>query len=218
MAAATSSPLLLALCSVSLLVIGGPRMAAAAVPSPYPALHGGSRSGAAPPNGASPDPLSDYVWDLAGLPDPFAYQSFVDLPVQATSAPTSAFSGVESMLTKESAVHVRAPGLITVKFAQEAACWVEFESAGLAASGAKLDMTISENRLPGEVHNLRPKAYGGNGSSGGAASYRLEPNKQLYEGVRYIFINVTDAGSGAGWRCLLPRSLGVPTATLTNRV
>ena len=41
----------------------------------------------------------------------------------------------------------------------------------LAASGAGLDMTISENRLPGEVHNLKPKKYNN--------TYRLEPNNQL---------------------------------------
>lgn len=65
---------------------------------------------------------------------------------------------------------------------------MEFESEGLAASGATLDMTLSENRLPGEVHNLKPKAHN--------STYRLEPNNQLYEGVRYLFVNVTAAGSG----------------------
>ena len=65
---------------------------------------------------------------------------------------------------------------------------------GLSASGAKLDMTLSENRLPGEVHNLQPKAYNATGTT----TYRLEPNNQLYEGVRYVFINVTASGS-APW-------------------
>ena len=87
---------------------------------------------------------------------------------------------------------MRAAGLITAKFAQEGACWVEFDSDGFERSGAKMDMTISENRLPGEVHNLHPSAHNG--------TYRLEPNNQLYEGIRYVFINVTSVGKG---RCFL---------------
>lgn len=74
------------------------------------------------------------------------------------------------------------------------ACWVEFDSDGLGTSGAKVDMTLSENRLPGEVHNLQPKVY----NTTDYATYRLEPNNQLYEGVRYVFINVTAAGN-AQW-------------------
>jgi alpha-L-rhamnosidase len=152
--------------------------------NPYQLLHGGARTGSKV--AASPDPLVDYKWDLSSI-DRFVYQTFVDQPVSATAEPAAAFSGVGGMTSAASEVPVRGAGLITAKFAQEGACWVEFESKGFAASGAKIDMTISENRLPGEVHNLVPKAHNG--------TYRLEPNNQLYEGVRYIFMNVTDPGS-----------------------
>jgi hypothetical protein len=163
--------------------------AAAAPPAlgPYPLLHGGARTGAKVPS--SPDPLVDYKWDMSSI-DRFAYQTFVDQPVSALAEPAAAFSGVGSMTSAGSTAAVHAAGVITARFPQEGACWVEFESKGLAASGAKMDMTISENRLPGEVHNLQPKAHNG--------TYRLEPNNQLYEGVRYIFINVTAPGS-APW-------------------
>jgi alpha-L-rhamnosidase len=213
--------------------------AAAAAPpplvplNPYPKVHGGAASGGKV--AASPDPMVDYKWDLASLPDPFAYQSFTTLPVQASAEPASAFAGTESLTSAGGAVKVHGAGLITLKFAQEAgaptislcisvvcvdfveppeltrspggrcaACWVQFDSADFGAAssggGAKLDMTLSENRLPGEVHNLQPKAYNSTtGASGTTTTYRLEPNNQLYEGVRYVFINVTSAGSSAPW-------------------
>ena len=160
--------------------------------SPYPKVHGGSRAGAKV--AASPDPLVDYRWELQALPDPFAYQSFTGLPIVASAEPAAAFEGRATVASAGSTVHVHGQGVITVKFAQEAACWVEFDSVGLSASGAMLDMTLSENRLPGEVHNLQPKAY----NASGTTTYRLEPNNQLYEGVRYVFINVTAAGT-APW-------------------
>eukprot|EP01043_Picozoa_sp_COSAG02_P052840 COSAG02_NODE_5754_length_4063_cov_16.384208_2_plen_896_part_00 len=162
-------------------------LAAPSALGPYPLLHGGARTGVKV--AASPDPLVDYKWDMSSI-DKFAYQVFVDHPVEAVAEPASAFSGVSDMMSAGSVVGVHSAGLITIKFAQEGACWVEFESKGLAASGAKMDMTISENRLPGEVHNLQPTARNG--------TYRLEPNNQLYEGVRYIFVNVTAPGS-APW-------------------
>ena len=132
--------------------------AAAAPPAlgPYPLLHGGARTGAKVPS--SPDPLVDYKWDMSSI-DRFAYQTFVDQPVSALAEPAAAFSGVGSMTSAGSTAAVHAAGVITARFPQEGACWVEFESKGLAASGAKMDMTISENRLPGEVHNLQPKAW-----------------------------------------------------------
>lgn len=126
--------------------------------SPYPLLHGGARTGAKV--AASPDPLVDYKWDLSSI-DRFAYQAFVDQPVSATAEPAAAFGGVGGMTSAASAVTVKAAGLITAKFAQEGACWVEFKSAGFAASGARMDMTISENRLPGEVCNRQPKPHNG---------------------------------------------------------
>ena len=65
---------------------------------PYPAVHGGRTSG--PAVAASPDPMSNYEWDLASLPDPFAYQSLVDYAVSAAAEPAASFSGV-STLTAE---------------------------------------------------------------------------------------------------------------------
>lgn len=155
--------------------------------NPYPEVHGGSRVGATIPG--SPDPYSNYVWDLDGLDDPFAYQMYVDLPIGATGLPASSFSGIDAMRTGGS-VSVHGPGLLTVKFAQEAACWVEFDSNQLDSSGGALDISISENILPGENYRVTPARYG--------QTYRVETNNQLYEGIRYAIVNVTTVGSG-GW-------------------
>lgn len=85
---------------------------------PYPPVHGGAHTGAKliP----SPDPLVDYRWELDKLSDPFAYQSFTDLPVVASAEPTSSFAGLETVVKKGSTIYVRGEGVITVKFAQEA--------------------------------------------------------------------------------------------------
>ena len=63
-------------------------------------------------------------------------------------------------------------GLVTARFAQEAACWIEFDSAGMESAGGALDISISEGALPGEVYRIQPKRYG--------SLYRLETNNQLY--------------------------------------
>ena len=86
--------------------------------NPYPKVHGGAASGGKV--AASPDPMVDYKWDLASLPDPFAYQSLTTLPVQASAEPASAFAGTESLTSAGGAVKVHGAGLITLKFAQEA--------------------------------------------------------------------------------------------------
>ena len=85
---------------------------------PYPWVHGGAHSAAKV--AASPDPLVDYRWDLATLADPFAYQSFTDLPVSASAEPAASFEGLATVASTGSTVHVRGQGVITVKFAQEA--------------------------------------------------------------------------------------------------
>jgi hypothetical protein len=74
-----------------------------------------------------------------------------------------------------------------VRFAQEAACWIEFNSSDMVSAGGALDISISEGSLPGEVYRIKPTQY--------ESLYRLETNNQLYEGIWYAFVNITSAGS-----------------------
>lgn len=63
---------------------------------------------------------------------------------------------------------------------------MEFDSADLAASGAAVTIAISENRLIAPLEAYAPTRHND--------TWRLESNKDLYEGVRYAFINITAAG------------------------
>jgi hypothetical protein len=66
-----------------------------------------------------------------------------------------------------------------------------YDSEDFAGSGAVLDISISENALPGECYRDTPKVY----HTGGVTTYRLETNNQLYEGIYYAIINVTKGGA-----------------------
>ena len=95
--------------------------------------------------------------------------------------------GLESLLTEKASATISGPGVISVKFAQEGACWVEFTNADLGASGASVAITISENKLPAPLETGAPVQHG--------HTYRLEPNNQLYEGIHYAFLNITWAAA-----------------------
>jgi len=45
----------------------------------------------------SPDPLSNYVWDIDALADPFLYQSYDDLPIAVTTDSPRSFEGLGSL-------------------------------------------------------------------------------------------------------------------------
>jgi len=80
-------------------------------------------------------------------------------------------------------------GSIQMDFGQENAAWLEFDSPDLANPNA-VQMSISEYNEPeitsaGGAHNVKtlaPIKYGN--------TYRLELNSQLYEGVRFGWIQV----------------------------
>ena len=156
---------------------------------PYPALHGGAFS--ATRVAASPDPVQNYVWDLEALREPDSYQTISDRPVavELQAGAPSDFTNLASLTADRSSVTISGPGVISLKFLQEGACWVEFVSADLAASGAAVALTISENKLPAPKETHLPTQHG--------STWRLEPNPQLYDGIRYAFLNVTAAGRSA---------------------
>ena len=74
---------------------------------------------------------------------------------------------------------------------------MQFESADLAASGASVTLTISENKLPAPKETHPPVQHG-------PGTWRLEPNPQLYEGIRYAFLNVTDGSPDTGAAAFKP--------------
>eukprot|EP00041_Stephanoeca_diplocostata_P005151 m.57440 g.57440 ORF g.57440 m.57440 type:complete len:563 (-) comp15606_c0_seq8:2219-3907(-) len=154
---------------------------------PYPQIHGGQRKGSIP--AGSPDPFGNYEWNLKELPERFAYQSYSDIPVHIVGDPVQkdGFLDLDTLTSPNGSAMIRGAGFITAKFVQEGACWIEFDSASLAESGAIVFMSVSEGAIPGEVYDIPPTQYG--------STYRLETNKQLYEGIFYTFINITHAGT-----------------------
>ena len=107
---------------------------------------------APPPN--SPDPLAGYKWDLKALPDPLAYQVTHGGASSASASPAASFGGVASLLNASgagaAAATVKAAGVLSLGWAQEGACWVEFDSPDLdpEAGAATLSVGISEVRRP----------------------------------------------------------------------
>lgn len=147
--------------------------------SPYPPLKGA-------PTGEkisySPDPLVNYRWKNPKADD--------DLEIY-TQKPIS--------VTCDKPMHMQAKGNsnivitgacdIQFDFGQVNAGWLEFECEDMPA---KITCSISEFNEPavfnlGSEHPVKtttPKQYG--------KTYRLELNKQLYEGVRFAWIHVED--------------------------
>jgi hypothetical protein len=134
--------------------------------------------------------VHNYVWDLESLKHPAAYQLIADraIEVELQAGAAADWAGLESLTTNASSLTVSGPGLARLKFEQEGACWVEFESDDLAASGARVALTISENNLPAPLETHAPTRHN--------STWRLEPNAQLYEGVRYAWLNVSAADTG----------------------
>ena len=50
-------------------------------------------------------------------------------------------------------------------------------------------MTLSENRCPAPLESGTPKQH--SQTPGNISVYRFEPNSDLYEGLRYLWINIT---------------------------
>lgn len=160
---------------------------------PYPYLKGGAFGNRS--SSISPDPMATYHWNFSSLAHPQAYQVFYDTPVEATEI-VPCCDGLETVVSSQDTscnVTVRANGLLRFKFAQESASWVQFDSPDLP-EGVAITMTISENRLPAPDETGSPKKYN--------QTYRLELNQELYEGVRYVFMNITGACVYEHRRCI----------------
>jgi alpha-L-rhamnosidase len=153
------------------------------VPEPYPKLSGGSFSGPTVPE--SPDPLVAYRWPNPKASDDL--EMYTLRPVTLQSDMPRAFSHLNSLTGEHPDVTVNGTGSIRMDFGQENAGWLEFDSPDLDGN---VEMSISEYNEPatemaGPANPKKTKAprkYG--------HTYRLELNRELYEGVRFGWIHV----------------------------
>lgn len=152
-------------------------------PEPYPEVAGGSYSGPAVPE--SPDPLVAYRWPATKASD--GLEIYTLKPVAIHSDAPKAFSHLDSLTGEHPDVTVNGTGSIRMDFGRENAGWLEFDSPDLSGD---VEMSISEynepaRESPGPANpnkTMKPVKYG--------HTYRLELNKELYEGVRFGWIHV----------------------------
>ena len=155
------------------------------IAEPYPPLGGGDFAGPAVPE--SPDPFVRYRSRNPKAADGF--QIYLLRPVAAAADSPASFQDVNSSTTGTCNVAVKGVGSIRFDFGTESAAWLEFDSPDLSGD---VEMSISEYNEPAVVNfdcdpehplkTLAPKRYGN--------TFRLELNKQLYEGVRFGWIHV----------------------------
>lgn len=145
---------------------------------PYPPISG-TYSGN--PVAQSPDPLVGYRWKAPEHTD--------DLEIY-TLSPVWLKSNSESSIirgTTASSLRIKEPCRLMFDFGRVSAGWLEFDSDNLEA---EVEMSISEFNEPAvfnqgsehPVKTAKPVKYGN--------IYRLELNKQLYEGVRFGWIDI----------------------------
>lgn len=164
---------------------GEPIWGTSPIEEPYNYVLSGGFSGEEQPY--SPDPLVSYRWDDPQVEDKL--EIFLRRPESATTETPESFSGVESLTGDTVNVKVTGEGTILLDFGTEFAGWLEIDSPNLNGT---VTLGISEYNEPAFVNvgaqspnkTAVPKKYGD--------TYRLELNNELYEGVRFAFINVTD--------------------------
>lgn len=156
---------------------------AAAGPSPYPYLNGGSPDGPTVAN--SPDPLVGYRWARVSAAD--GLQVYHLRPVAVRTSSPASFEGLESLTTPAPNVLVKGTGSILFDFGVESAAWLEFDSADLSGS---VTMSISEYNEPAIVNEGAQSPIKTKAPARHENVYRLELNRELYEGVRFGWIHV----------------------------
>ena len=146
---------------------------------PYPFISG-QFSGKDIPE--SPDPLVGYTWGVTNADDEL--QIYV-IPPKLISSDRPA--NVQFEKKNRLPVKVNGPCDLMFDFGRENAGWMEFDSDDL---NGEIEMSISEYNEPAVLNTgasnpkktLRPIRYG--------STYRLELNKELYEGVRFGWIHI----------------------------
>lgn len=154
------------------------------ISEPYQALNGGAFCGGVVPE--SPDPLQQYRWNNPKASD--NPQCYVLLPVAVTTDENDAFN-IErpDKKSQDWTVTVNGTGRLRFDFGVESAAWLEIDSPDLSGD---VELSLSEydapafiNLVPGyTIKPMRPKRHG--------QTYRLELAPELYEGVRYGWVDV----------------------------
>lgn len=161
-------------------------------PEPYPYLNGGAFTGGDVP-GAT-DPLAQYQWTDPEI-DPRVLQLYNLRPSAAvqTDGSSSSFENVDSLLTKSPNMTINGLGTVRLDFGLENPAWLELDIVGPPGVETCLMLGIGEMdevyQWGHRVKSMPPVRYGD--------TIRLETNPQLYEGVRFAFINVNSTPSAA---------------------
>jgi hypothetical protein len=145
------------------------------ISEPYAYVSTGSFSGPAAPE--SPDPLVAYRWPNPKASD--ALEIFLLKPKAVSADPAGSFENLPSMPGPNPDVTVKGTGSIKLDFGLEMAAWVEFDSPDCPGG---IEMSISESNEPGFEKTKAPVKHGD--------TYRLELNRELYDGVRFAWIHV----------------------------
>jgi hypothetical protein len=124
------------------------------------------------PQPSSPDPLVRYTWKEHV--DPSQLQVYRVDSVAAYEA-TGSIYGTESLLTNCTNLVISGSGELMLDYGVERAAWLEFESPDL---DGEVRAAISEFNSPQKT--LSVTKYGN--------TYRLETNKELYEGIRFVWL------------------------------
>lgn len=168
---------------LSLAVSAKPVWGTSPIAEPYPYVSTGSFTGPAEP--LSPDPLVAYRWPSPKATD--GLEIYLQKPSAVSSDTAASFDNLGSLTTDHPNVTVKGAGSIRMDFGRESAAWLEFDSPDCPGG---IEMSISEYNQPAIVNQmplhpvktLAPVKYGN--------TYRLELNKELYEGVRFGWIHV----------------------------
>ena len=142
---------------------------------PYRYLSNGSFSGKSVLE--SPDPLISYQWANPKATD--SLEIYFIKPKAVTTDTPGSFEMLESLTSNKPGVTVKGSGSIRIDFGLENAAWVEFDSPDCEGG---VEMSVSEYNEPGVHKTKKPVKYGN--------TFRLELNKELYDGVRFAWITV----------------------------
>ena len=145
------------------------------ISQPYSYLKNGSFSNQKVPE--SPDPLVAYRWLNPKATD--SLEIFVLQPKSVSADKIESFENLQSLISNKPDVTIKGIGSIRVDFGLENGAWVEFDSPDCPGG---VEMSISEYNEPGVFKTNKPVKYGN--------TYRLELNKELYDGVRFAWINI----------------------------
>jgi alpha-L-rhamnosidase len=160
-------------------------------PEPFPVLHGHCATCGADHRGVSPDPLIRTTWSSAtNTSDLQLYRIYHPISY-AVYPPDALVTGLDSLLlptgrdggrtdgSNPTAIVVHQDATIRLDWGVEHTAWLEFQSPNLHGSAVRASLSEFNSPFPDKTRPV--KRYGN-------ATYRLETNAELYEGIRYTWL------------------------------